>query len=235
MFDHVTIGVADAAVSSRFYERALGRPTHAGEYVEWDDFSLQEGRAVTRGLHTGFEAPSRRAVDEWWRRLTEAGHPDDGAPGPRPEYGPSYYGAFVRDPDGNSVEAVHNPPLRAGGNRIDHLWLRTRDVAGARRFWEAVAPTLGIGLKHDTPDRIQYVSPTGTFSFLEADAPTENVHLAFPVADNVTVAEFHLAAVAAGYADNGGPGERANYHPGYFGAFVVDPDGHNIEAVCHNR
>jgi catechol 2,3-dioxygenase-like lactoylglutathione lyase family enzyme len=65
--------------------------------------------------------------------------------------------------------------------------------------------------------------------------PTENLHLAFPVVDDETVAEFHRVATAAGYRDNGPPGERSEYHPGYVGAFVLDPDGNNVEAVNHNR
>ena len=65
--------------------------------------------------------------------------------------------------------------------------------------------------------------------------PSENVHLAFPVPDDATVGEFHLRALAAGYRDNGLPGERRRYHPGYYGAFVLDPDRNNVEAVHHNR
>ena len=68
-------------------------------------------------------------------------------------------------------------------------------------------------------------------------APSEELfrfHLAFPAEDDATVRAFHAAALAAGYEDNGGPGERAVYHPGYYGAFVLDPDGNNIEAVCHS-
>jgi catechol 2,3-dioxygenase-like lactoylglutathione lyase family enzyme len=61
------------------------------------------------------------------------------------------------------------------------------------------------------------------------------VHLAFAVADNHAVDEFHRVALAAGYQDNGAPGERPEYHRGYYGAYVLDPDGHNVEAVCHNR
>jgi hypothetical protein len=58
----------------------------------------ETGKPVTRGLHLALVAESRAAVDEWWRAMTGAGHQDDGAPGPRPQYSPSYYGAFVRDP-----------------------------------------------------------------------------------------------------------------------------------------
>jgi catechol 2,3-dioxygenase-like lactoylglutathione lyase family enzyme len=65
--------------------------------------------------------------------------------------------------------------------------------------------------------------------------PTEHVHMAFGASDDATVDAFHQAATEAGYHDNGPPGERAVYHPGYYGAFVLDPDGNNVEVVNHNR
>jgi len=128
VFDHVTIRVTDRGASERFYNTvlpALGIPeTRSGEhYPQWDDFSLSladEGEPVTRGLHVGFVAPSRADADAFWRVGTGAGYEDDGAPGPRPQYGSDYYGAFLLDPDGNSIEAVHHGSLRTGG-RIDHL------------------------------------------------------------------------------------------------------------------
>jgi catechol 2,3-dioxygenase-like lactoylglutathione lyase family enzyme len=64
---------------------------------------------------------------------------------------------------------------------------------------------------------------------------TVNLHLAFPAPDRATVDALHRAAVEAGFRDNGGPGERAEYHAGYYGAFVLDPDGNNVEAVFHDR
>ena len=113
MFDHVTIRVSDRDASRRFYEAVLGAPTYAGdEFVEWNDFSLTEmdaAHAVTRHLHVGFASTSRDEVDTFWRRGVETGYTSDGEPGPRPEYAEDYYGAFLRDPDGNSVEAVHRP------------------------------------------------------------------------------------------------------------------------------
>jgi catechol 2,3-dioxygenase-like lactoylglutathione lyase family enzyme len=118
---------------------------------------------------------------------------------------------------------------------IDHLWLRTPDVRAAKRFYETIAPVVGMELVHDSPDRIRFTDGVGSFSFVHGDEPTENVHLAFGVGDFATVAEFHRVATSAGYADNGAPGERPHYHPGYYGAFVLDPDGHNVEAVFHDR
>ena len=88
----------------------------------------------------------------------------------------------------------------------------------------------------DEPDRVQMVGEDFSFSLIHDERPlTEHVHLAFPARDDATVRAFHAAALAAGYEDNGGPGERAVYHPGYYGAFVLDPDGHNVEVVNHNR
>ena len=244
MFDHVTIRVSDRAASRRFYARSfellgfadLGR--EAEHFDEWNDFSLAEAtaeRLVTRRLHAGFQAGSREQVDAWWRALTEAGYESDGDPGPRPEYSPEYYGAFVLDPDGNSVEAVHNPPLRDDDGTLDHLWLRARDLGKSRRFYETIAPVVGFEVK-PLPDRVHFHSGPmpGTFSVIEGD-PTEHVHLAFPAPDRSAVEAFHRAAVEAGYRDNGAPGERPEYHAGYYGAFVLDPDGNNVEAVFHDR
>ena len=76
----------------------------------------------------------------------------------------------------------------------------------------------------------------GLAALLHDDRPrTEHVHLAFSAGDDATVRAFHAAALAGGYEDNGAPGERVVYHPGYYGAFVLDPDGHNVEVVNHNR
>jgi catechol 2,3-dioxygenase-like lactoylglutathione lyase family enzyme len=120
--------------------------------------------------------------------------------------------------------------------RIDHLWIRVRDLQASKRFYETIAPHAGIELGDDEPGRVQFTGERYSFSLIDDDRPlTENVHLAFPARDDATVRAFHEAALAAGYEDNGGPGERAVYHPGYYGAFVRDPDGHNVEVVNHNR
>jgi catechol 2,3-dioxygenase-like lactoylglutathione lyase family enzyme len=238
VFDHVEIHVADLASSRTFYHEALGLPTAEGEVVEWGDFGItpvDDEHPLTRNLHVAFGAESRDAVDAWWNRMTEVGYVSDGEPGPRRRYSPSYYGAFVLDPDGNSVEAVHHD--RSRQRELDHLWLRTRDVAAVKRFYETVAPVVGIAVKHDSPEflHLRFGDGQGSFSFVAGERPTEHVHLAFGVPDVAAVARFHELALAAGYADNGVPGERPHYHPGYHGAFVVDPDGHNVESVFHDR
>jgi catechol 2,3-dioxygenase-like lactoylglutathione lyase family enzyme len=241
VFDHVTIRVSDRKASERFYDTVLGvlgieTAYSDDDLTEWDDFSLTAATAwspVTRGLHIGFGASSRERVDEFWETGTGAGYESDGEPGPRPEYGSDYYGGFLLDPDGNSVEAVNFEDVRHG---IDHLWIRVRDVAAAKRFYETVAPHAGFRLGKDTPERAQFAGgETGSFSVLSGDHLTENLHMAFPASTNEAVNAFHEAATEAGYTDNGTPGERAEYHRGYYAAYVLDPDRNNIEVVNHNR
>ncbi|MGH2908468.1 MAG: VOC family protein [Solirubrobacteraceae bacterium] len=120
--------------------------------------------------------------------------------------------------------------------RIDHLWIRVRDLDASRRFDTTIAPHAGLRLAHDGPGRVQLSGPDYSFSLIRDDrAVTEHLHLAFTARRDDTVRAFHAAALAAGYEDHGAPGERAAYHPGYYGAFVLDPDGHNIEVVNHNE
>ena len=116
------------------------------------------------------------------------------------------------------------------GRMIDHVHLRTRDLKAAVRFYSAVLQSVGLPPGNETEHYFQadelFISPAGD------DAPPTHIHLAFQARDRETVQRFHQAALAAGGRDNGGPGERS-YHPGYFSAFVFDPDGNNIEAVFH--
>ena len=241
VFDHVTIRVSDRDASERFYDTVLpvllpAEPKRDDRYSEWGDFSLApagDSTPVTRGLHIAFAAPSRRVVDEFWNAGNRAGFEDDGAPGLRPQYGEDYYGAFLLDPDGNSVEAVHHDSVGPAGS-IDHLWIRVADVPPARSFYELIAPFGRFRVGTSTPGRVQFTGERGSFSIV-AGRPTEPFHLAFPASDDETVEAFHRAVTEAGYRDNGGPGERPEYHQGYYGAFVLDPDGHNIEVVNHNR
>jgi catechol 2,3-dioxygenase-like lactoylglutathione lyase family enzyme len=241
VFDHVTIRVSERDASEQFYDtvlRTLGvERSHDGrDFTEWRDFSLSQADdedPVTRRLHVAFVAPSRDAVEEFWRVGTESGYREDGAPGPRPQYGEDYYGAFLLDPDGNSAEAVHHGALRQDGV-VDHVWLRVADVAASKEFYELVASHADFRLAHDSPDRSRFAAAGGSFS-LVAGTPSEHVHLAFPTDDDATVEAFHRACTEAGYRDNGPPRERPIYHPGYYGAYVLDPDGNNIEVVNHHR
>jgi catechol 2,3-dioxygenase-like lactoylglutathione lyase family enzyme len=241
VFDHVTIRVTDRAASVRFYETVLGvlaiDESYSGDrFTEWDDFSLAEATGwnpVTRGLHVGFGAPDRARVDDFWRAGVDAGYTSDGEPGPRTEYGDDYYGGFLLDPDGNSIEAVHFEGVRRG---VDHLWIRVADVQASKRFYETIAPHARFGISSETPERVQFTSDgAGSFSVLSGDHVTEALHMAFTATENQAVDDFHQAATEAGFRDNGQPGERPTYHAGYYSAYALDPDGHNVELVNHNR
>jgi catechol 2,3-dioxygenase-like lactoylglutathione lyase family enzyme len=128
---------------------------------------------------------------------------------------------------------VHHHRSRAG--EIDHVWLRTSDLAATRAFYETIAPAVGIELVHDERERVRFSDGVGSFTFVAGRDPTEPAHFAFGVQGTDPVAAFHTAALDAGYRDNGAPGERPEYHPGYYGAFAFDPNGHNVEAVFHDR
>ncbi len=109
---------------------------------------------------------------------------------------------------------------------IDHIHLRVADLEASRRFYRACLAALGEGFDADAPDHFA-AGP------LYADVgPPSHVHFAFAAADRAAVDRFHAAGLAAGGRDNGGPGLRG-YHPGYYGAFLLDPDGNNVEAVHH--
>ncbi|MFL5936705.1 MAG: VOC family protein [Gaiellaceae bacterium] len=240
----MTIRVSDRDASKHFYELLLGvlgyERSHAGDHFdEWTHFGISQAtdqQPVTQNLHVAFVAPSRQHVDEFWRAGVDSGYESDGEPGERPQYSESYYGAFLLDPDGNSAEAIHTEEPRPGDNYIDHMWIGVRDIETTKRFYETIAPVLGVRIAHARPERFHVVGGGRSFALVhDGRPPTENVHLAFGAPDNAAVDEFHRVAVAAGYENNGAPGERPVYHAGYYGAFVLDPDGNNVEAVCHNR
>ena len=245
MFDHVGIAVSDLAVSERFYRTVLSvlgvEPSHAdAELVEWEDWAvgpIDREHPVTRGLHVGFRAPDRSAVDAFWQAGIDAGHPDDGAPGPRPVYGPDYYGGFLLDPDGNSVEAVHAARERSvPDGRIDHLWLRVRDPQASRRFYTTSRRTPASAWRTTRRIACSSRAPTSpsrswaTSARSRSTSTSRSPRTRTPRCGPSTPPRSPRAT-----RTTAAPGERAVYHPGYYGAFVLDPDGHNVELVNHNR
>jgi catechol 2,3-dioxygenase-like lactoylglutathione lyase family enzyme len=122
------------------------------------------------------------------------------------------------------------------GRLLDHIQLVVGDLEASRRFYQAVFRVLDIPLGGEADDYFWadelFVSSTDSKAAL--GAPTGRVHLAFQGKDRATVDAFHAAALAAGGRDNGAPGERP-YHPGYYAAFALDPDGNNIEVVYHGE
>lgn len=120
------------------------------------------------------------------------------------------------------------------GRLIDHIQLVVVDLPRSKRFYIAVLHELGIPLGGEGPDYfwVDELFVSGTSSPAAAGVTTGRVHLAFQAPDRATVGRVHEVGLAAGGKDNGAPGERT-YHPGYYAAFLLDPDGNNIEVVFH--
>ena len=118
---------------------------------------------------------------------------------------------------------------------IDHVIIGVRDLAASRAFYERALAPLGIGFVLEHPTSGLGLGREGKpFFFIAERAPSAPVHIAFAAGDPTAVDAFHREALAAGGKDNGRPGLRPQYHAAYYGAFVLDPDGNNIEAVCHD-
>ena len=125
---------------------------------------------------------------------------------------------------------------------LDHVALEISDFARSKAFYEAALAPLGIKLLMEPmPGAAGFGSDDGTgpkpyfWIMARGRPPVSGVHVSFGAADRDTVEAFHAAALAAGGTDNGAPGARPIYHPRYYGAFVLDPDGNNVEVVSHNR
>ena len=125
---------------------------------------------------------------------------------------------------------------------IDHTGLAMRDPVRSRRFYDQALAPLGYKLLMEIPKEftggavvIGYGVPPKSDFWLHEGTPNEpRLHIAFRAENRAQVDTFYQAAMAAGAKDNGPPGLRPHYHMHYYGAFVLDPDGHNIEAVCHS-
>ena len=115
------------------------------------------------------------------------------------------------------------------GRLIDHLHLRVRSLEASRRFYRAALEAIG---RLDAFGEAAGCFYADELYVDEAEGPVSRVHLAFQARSEAEVQRFHAMTLAAGGRDNGAPGPR-HYHASYYGAFVLDPDGHNIEAVCH--
>jgi catechol 2,3-dioxygenase-like lactoylglutathione lyase family enzyme len=124
---------------------------------------------------------------------------------------------------------------------IDHTGLQVSEPARSRRFYDAALSPLGYTMLSEIPKQFTEgrvvlgygVAPKPDFWVAEGRPNEPRLHIAFRAKDHAEVDKFYAAALAAGGKDNGPPGPRPHYHAHYYGAFVLDPDGHNIEAVCH--
>jgi catechol 2,3-dioxygenase-like lactoylglutathione lyase family enzyme len=242
MFDHITLRVADlaaatAAFEAVFEELEIEQTTSTPSFSVWGNFALtqtDEQHPIAERVHVALIAPSTAHVDRFAQVGIDAGFADDGPAGPRPDYAEDYYAAFLKDTAGNGFEAVYRDGERPKGN-IDHVALRVNDLAASISFYSTIGAAAGLTLRRQADDRAAFSVGTSDGSLLViAGEPTENVHIAFSGEDD-DVRRFHADATAAGYRSNGEPGERPRYHAGYYAAFVLDPDGNNIEVVNHHR
>ena len=119
--------------------------------------------------------------------------------------------------------------------RLDHVGLDVSDYEASKAFYDQALAPLGMSMIMEPAPRIcGYGTDFPFFWIGQRELGSDSgVHVAFRVEDRAIVDAFHEAALAAGGTDNGGPGVREIYHPHYYGAFVLDPDGNNVEAVCH--
>ena len=115
---------------------------------------------------------------------------------------------------------------------IDHLTVRVRDLQKAKAFYASTRAPLGYSVLMEYGEFIGLGADQKPDLWI-APGKQEPMHLAIVAKDRKAVDEFHKAALKAGAKDNGKPGIRKDYHPNYYGAFVIDPEGHNLEAVCH--
>jgi catechol 2,3-dioxygenase-like lactoylglutathione lyase family enzyme len=120
---------------------------------------------------------------------------------------------------------------------LDHVTIGVSDIERSMAFYDRALRPLGIERLYSDEAHFAGYGANGRAFFWIAlkDGSQTGVHVAFTTQDRETVDQFHKAALAAGGRDNGPPGLRPEYHESYYGAFVLDPDGHNIEAVCHRK
>jgi len=264
MFSHLTVGYTDRAASEAFYAAVmpcldLPQQSVSEHYIAYGPapetppwlFVLDpfDGKPATcgNGFHIAFNATSRAMVDRFHDEALAAGGTDEGAPGLRPRYSADYYGAYVRDPAGNKLQAVcYLAGRRASdvGRIVSHITLGTDDLDGAGGFYEPVFSEIGYVRLPDeeTPGEDLAFGLAGkqvpvTFVQRPFDGRParrgNGQHAAFVAETREAVDRFHAAALRLGGEDAGGPGLRPDYHASYYAAYVLDPAGNKLQAVCH--
>jgi catechol 2,3-dioxygenase-like lactoylglutathione lyase family enzyme len=120
---------------------------------------------------------------------------------------------------------------------IDHVGLSVSNFGKSKKFYDSILPSLGYraGFTDEKAGVAGFFGKDGTSLWVSKGKPKEKVHLAIRVSNRATVKKFYETALKAGGRDNGEPGPRPQYTPTYYAAFVLDPDGHNVEAVCHAK
>jgi catechol 2,3-dioxygenase-like lactoylglutathione lyase family enzyme len=236
MFDHVHLRVGEREASERFYDAVLAALGVDDTYrtralSSWDELAISSADSdhpPTAGIELAFAATSREQVDAFW---SAAGTLGAQAPGEGTWGEAACYHAVAADPEGNRVEALHIGGVRTPGRLLERLTVASPDVAAAVRFYGAIAAAAGF---HPVDGGATFAGRDGGELAIVGGAAPRGLHIAFP-GDEEDVRRFHADALAAGYRDNGAPGARPQYHAGYYSAYVLDPDGTNVEVVDHHR
>jgi catechol 2,3-dioxygenase-like lactoylglutathione lyase family enzyme len=118
---------------------------------------------------------------------------------------------------------------------FDHIQLKVKDLESSKRFYTAALAPLGFTLDYDDDGLVGFGPKGSPALWLREGEAGGPLHIAFVAQNRTAVRAFYTAALPAGGRDNGGPGLRSQYHANYYGGFVKDPDGNNIEAVCHDE
>ncbi|MEH3053795.1 MAG: hypothetical protein PGN13_07255 [Patulibacter minatonensis] len=251
MFDHLSTRASDRAATEAFYDAVLPPLGVLGPAPRQALHALRRLRAV--GLAgerwtTGHPRHAPRAarpeprgrVDAFWQAGIAAGHPERRRAGRAVRTPLATTAPSCATPTATRSRACLHERLRPRG-LIDHAWLGAADLAGQRTFLALLAEHAELEIVADEPDLVRVrgrrggsltltTRPVGTDG--AARAATVGLHLAIP-APRATIDAWHAAAVAAGHTDDGAPGPRG-YHPGYYGAFVLDPAGLSYELVDHD-
>jgi uncharacterized protein len=241
------IGVVDAARARAFYGGLFGWRIEPGPSAGGYRISTP---TISGGMHGGDEGASPLVffgvadLEAAMARVRElGGHAETlESRADVPQEGSFGRFALCRD-DQDSPFGLHQPPAAEGkGARepaarrptIDHITLRVRDLPASRRFFEAALAPLSLGLEFEHEGLLAFGSgESGRLIIYASERPVAGFHVAFSAPSREAVDRFHAAALEAGGRDNGAPGLRPGYHAGYYGAYVFDPDGNNVEAVHH--
>ncbi|MEL6767966.1 MAG: VOC family protein [Pseudomonadota bacterium] len=198
------------------------------------------------GFHIAWVAADKAKVEAFHAAALAHGGQDEGAPGYRAHYGPGYFAAYVRDPDGNKLQAVcYERDLNAGqgGTILSHVTLPIDDLTAGLAFYEPVFETLGISRLQsgETPGEDYAFSRGGVdlpVAFVQRPfdgkpaAHGNGQHVSFFAETSAQVDQFYETALALGARDDGSPGNRPAYNQPYYAAYIRDPAGTKIQAVC---
>ncbi len=266
MFSHFTLGANDLERSQRFYApvmSVLGQTLIEASMVHgYLMFAAADQRhphlfvcrpfdglpaTWSNGFHIAFTAPDKSTVDSFHAMALGHGGFDEGAPGLRPQYAEDYYAAYVRDPDGNKLQAVcylNGRSSGSGGDVISHVTIGQTDLERERKFYNAVLGELGLVEVPEENDEttICFAKDRSQLPVLYVGAAFNGLpatwgngtHVAFMAASRDAVRAFHAAALAEGGSCEGPPGLRPLYSENYYAAYVRDGVGNKLQAVCRN-